>query len=97
MVLKLQSVAKSPNESKRYRATFLRDGKEIHTDFGDPNLKNYTMTHDPDQRKRYLMRHRAREDWNDPTSAGALSRWLLWGESTSLRENIQLFKKKFGV
>ena len=97
MALTLESVGRSPNESKRYRATFLRDGREIHTDFGDPNMSNYTMHQDPERRKRYLMRHKAREDWRDPTSAGALSRWLLWGDSTSLRENIKLFKKRFDL
>lgn len=97
MVLELLSVTRSPAEGKRYRAKFNKDGREIHTDFGDSSLANYTIHHDPERRKRYLMRHREREDWKDPTSAGALSRWLLWGDSTSLRENIAMYKKRFGV
>ena len=32
------------------------------------------------------------EDWNDPMTAGALSRWILWGKP-SLRESFNDFKK----
>ena len=35
------------------------------------------------------------EDWNDPETRGALSRHILWGESTSLNENIRKFKSRF--
>ena len=97
MALKLLKIIKSPQEGKRYRAVFSRDGKETSTDFGDSSMSNYTIHHDPERRKRYLMRHREREDWKDPTSAGALSRWILWGDSTSLRENITMYKKRFDL
>ena len=68
--------------------------KTIH--FGQAGAPDYTITKDKSQRKRYLDRHRKRENWNKPESAGALSRWILWGPSTSRRENIQSFKKRFG-
>jgi len=44
-----------------------------------------------------LIRHKARENWNDPTTAGALSRYLLWGPSTSFAENLSNFKKRFDL
>ena len=68
--------------------------KTIH--FGSKNMDDYTLTKDKAQRKRYLDRHRKRENWNNPESAGALSRWILWGNSTSRRDNIKAFKKRFG-
>jgi len=43
------------------------------------------------------MRHRANEDWNKPDTAGALSRWILWGDSTSIQKNIADFKKRFSL
>ncbi|NBU99835.1 MAG: hypothetical protein EBS19_16760 [Spirochaetia bacterium] len=42
----------------------------------------------------YLQRHKKNENWNDYMSAGSLAKHLLWGPSTSLRENIKTFKKR---
>lgn len=83
---------KSPIETKKWRAVF-NDG--THTDFGAAGMDDYTKTHDKEQRIRYLMRHRKNEDWNNPKSAGALSRWILWGDSTSIAENLRAFKLRF--
>ena len=83
---------KSPIETKKWRAVF-NDG--THTDFGAAGMDDYTKTHDTEQRIRYLMRHRKNEDWNNPKSAGALSRWILWGDSTSIAENLRAFKLRF--
>jgi len=69
--------------------------KTIH--FGSKGMDDYTLTKSKDQRDRYLTRHRANEDWNKPDSAGALSRWILWGDSTSTQKNIADFKKKFNL
>jgi hypothetical protein len=30
-------------------------------------------------------------------TAGSLSKWILWGASTSIRENIRDFKKRFNL
>ena len=93
--MKLLKIVKSPNGMKRYRATFLVNDSTKHIDFGDPNSQNYTIHHDEERREHYLNRHRSREDWNNPMTAGALSRWILWGPSTSLTANITAFKTKF--
>jgi hypothetical protein len=89
---------KSPNPEKKWRAVFTdKDGKETHTDFGDATMQDYTQHHDKLRRENYLSRHRARENWNDPQTAGALSKWILWGESTSLPVNVRSFKRRFGL
>ena len=36
------------------------------------------------------------ENWKDPTTAGALSRWILWGKP-SLRESFNDYKKRFNI
>ena len=64
------------------------------TRFGASGMDDYTITHDKDQRLRYLMRHRKNENWNNPKSAGALSRWILWGDSTSIEQNIKAYERK---
>ena len=37
---------------------------------------------------------KTRENWNDYMSAGSLSRYILWGETT-LKKSIDEYKKKF--
>ena len=99
--LKLLSVKRSPKKDKKLRASFCKDGKIRHVDFGYPAMQNYGGSarygerHVSRERKRrYIQRHKARENWNDPMSRGSLSRYILW-ETPSLRENIKKFKRKF--
>ena len=86
----------STKPDKKLMAVFTRDGRKKTIHFGAKNMDDYTKTGDKAQRKRYLDRHRKNERWNSPETAGALSRWILWGATTSRRENIQRFKKRFG-
>lgn len=78
-------------------AVFEIDGRENTTHFGDSTMKNYTLHSPVDREARkaaYLTRHRANENWNDPTSAGALSRWILWNKTT-LPASIADYKRRF--
>lgn len=91
-------IKKSDKAGKKLQAVFTRENgrkKTIH--FGSAGMDDYTITKDKAQRKRYLDRHRKNENWNNPESAGALSRWILWGNSTSRQENIRSFKSKFNL
>ena len=94
--MKSVTIKASTKPDKKLMAVFSRDGKKKTIHFGSKNMDDYTLTKDKAQRKRYLDRHRKNENWNNPESAGALSRWILWGNSTSRRENISSFKKRFG-
>lgn len=71
------------------------DGKR--TSFGASGMDDYTIKGDDEQRLRYLMRHRKNENWNDPKSAGALSRYILWGDSTSIEKNLSAYKRRFNL
>ena len=72
----------------KYVAVF-DDG--THTSFGALGYEDYT------QRKQlYLNRHRKNEDWSNPKTAGALSRWILWNKPT-LEESINNYIKKFNM
>ena len=83
----------SPRKSKRLMAIF---DNGIKTHFGLDGGSTYIDHHDAKKRDAYIARHRVREDFEDPESAGALSRWLLWGPYKSLPKNIEFFKKRFG-
>ena len=95
--MKLISIGDSTKPDKKLMAVFENNGRKKTIHFGAKNMADYTLTHDKDQRTRYLTRHAKRENWNDPMSSGALSRWILWGNSTSRKTNITEYKKKFGL
>ena len=95
---KLISITKSNKEKKKWTAKFYnkitKREKNIH--FGASGYDDYTITKDKEQRERYRTRHK-NDNLSSPISAGALSYYILWGDSTSMKTNIREFKKKFGV
>ena len=88
-------VTRTPNAAKSFKAVFTFPDKRTRTvRFGTES--NYVLTDKtPQDRRAYRARHRVRENWRDPLSAGALSRYILWGESRDWRENLRDFRKRF--
>tara|TARA_R110000772_G_scaffold123559_2_gene229876 strand:+ start:1252 stop:1563 length:312 start_codon:yes stop_codon:yes gene_type:complete len=87
---------------KRFTAIFRihKGGKVIKiTNFGQRNPKRgtYIDTGDKKARAAYRARHKKDLDTKDFRRAGYLSYFLLWGDSTSLKGNIELYKKKFNL
>ena len=96
--MKLLSVRPSTDPEKKYDARFETDtGREKIVRFGARGMSDYTKNKDPERRRRYIERHSARENFNKPDTPGALSRHLLWGESTSLVRNLAAFRRKFNL
>jgi len=91
--MKLLSVKKSTRKGKKLMATF-DDGTTTH--FGATGYDDYTLKKDKDQRDRYRARHASGKNASAKT-ADALAYHLLWGESTSLQQNIKDYKKKYNV
>ena len=91
-------IRKSTREGKKLMAILTYDdGRTKTVHFGAEGYEDYTTSKDKEQRSRYLLRHRKNENWNVPDTAGSLSKHILWGETTSRKENIRLFKKKFNL
>ena len=93
---KKMSVKKSDKAGKKLMAVFDIDGRKKTTYFGASGMDDYTKTKDKEQRSRYRQRHKKDLDTKDPTRSGYLSYYILWGASTSLRENIRTYKSRFG-
>ena len=94
--MKLMSVKPSDSKTKKYVATFkLDNGKEKKVSFGAKGYTDYLISKDKERRDRYRKRHQKDLKTNDPMRAGYLSYYLLWGDSTSLKENIKAYKKRF--
>jgi len=96
--LRLKSIKRSHLPAKKWDAVFERENGRIKvTPFGARGMSDYTKHRNPTRKQRYLDRHRGMgENWNDPTSAGALSRWILWNKPT-MKASIADFKKRFHV
>jgi len=92
----IQIVQTNPGSSKKWKAVFRdENGRTISTDFGARGYEDYTIHKDKQRRERYRIRHVKDLRTNDPTRAGYLSYYILWGDSTSLKKNISDYKKRF--
>lgn len=71
------TVSKARNGIHKFTAEF-PDGSRVH--FGRQGYSDYTKHKDNARMKRYLVRHRGRENWtrSGARTAGFWSRWLLW-------------------
>jgi hypothetical protein len=82
------------NDGKHKLIAVFDDGKQI--PFGAFGYDDYTQTGDKRQKRNYLARHRKREDWTNPQTAGALSRWILWNKP-NLHDSIKDYVKRFNM
>jgi len=92
--MRLISVKPSTKAEKKLMATFENNGRSKTIHFGAKGMDDYTLKKDKEQRRLYRSRHRS-DKINVPDTAGSLSWHILWGDSTSKRENINNFKNKF--
>ena len=91
------NIVQATSNNKKYNAVITKDDKSIKiVPFGDNRYEDFTQHHNKRRRELYILRHEKNENWNDPESPGALSRYILWGNSKKIDTNIKEFKKKFG-
>jgi hypothetical protein len=86
-------ITPSTRKDKRYQAVF-NNGKIIH--FGLRGGQTYIDHGDKIKRENYINRHKKNEDWTK-VNAGSLSRFLLWGDYTTLEQNHNAYMKKFNI
>ena len=92
------SIKPSTNKNKKYMAIFYDDKgkKKKTTHFGASGMSDFTKHGDEDRKKRYLDRHRPRENWDKYMTAGSLSRYILWNKKT-LKASIEDYVKRFNL
>ena len=103
MAIKLLSIKPATDGKAKYVATFEKDGRTNTTKFGAKGYKDYTIYYktqgkaEADKRRTaYIARHSKSENFTDPTTAGALSRYILW-EKPSITSAISAFRKRFNI
>ena len=85
----------SDKPQKKYMVLFKRNKKEFRRSyFGAEGYEDYTTHQDEERKNNYLARHKTNENWYNPYSPGALSRWILWNKPT-LKSSWLDFKKRF--
>ena len=90
-------IRKSRRGGKKYVARFqYPSGKGKTTHFGGKGYEDYTIHKDSARKKLYLNRHKANENWNDPTTAGSLSRYILWNKP-NLNQSFNDYKNRFSM
>ena len=88
-------VVLSPSNNPRKKWTVVIDGKKtIH--FGAPGYLDFTQHGEKKRKEAYIQRHRTREDWNDPRSAGFWAKHLLWNKET-IEASIRDVEKKHRI
>ena len=89
-------ITKSILAGKKMTAVFYDGDKKVKTiHFGQAGASDFTIHKDEARKQLYIDRHRKRENWNDPMTAGALSLYVLWNKPT-LSASIADFKRRFG-
>ena len=84
-------ITPSKKSDKKFDA--LIDGKKT-VSFGAKGYSDFTQHKDPARKQRYLNRHKARENWADPTTAGSLSKYILWN-NPSVTSSVKDMDKQF--
>ena len=84
-------ITPSKKSDKKFDAII--DGKKT-VSFGSSKHSDFTKHGSEARKQRYLDRHKARENWNDPTTAGALSKFVLWNKP-SIAASVKDMDKQF--
>lgn len=94
--MKLLGLLHADDDIHKYIAEFETEDGFKYVKFGAIGYESYIDHHNLKRKKAYLARHETREDWENPITPGALSRWLLWNK-TNLKDSVADFRKRFDV
>ena len=82
----------SLNSLKKFDA--IVDNKKI--SFGAKGMSDYTINKSDERKKLYINRHKKKEDWNNPLTAGFYSKNILWNKKT-IAESVKDTNKKYNL
>jgi hypothetical protein len=86
-------IKKSDKPEKKFVAIINNDKKVY---FGAAGYSDYLQHNDDKRKERYIKRHEKIENWNNPTTAGFWSRWLLWNKEM-IAESLADINKRFNL
>ena len=84
-------ITRSKKKDKKFDA--IVDGKKT-VSFGAAGMSDYTKHKDADRKERYIARHKKKEDWSNPKTAGFYAKHVLWNKST-VQASVADINKKY--
>lgn len=89
-------IVKATAKGKKWKAIFTdtRTGRQMSVNFGGEGYTDYTLGATDAQREAYRKRH-AKDNLDDPFSAGTLSMDILWSVR-DIKQAINAYAKKYG-
>ena len=87
----MEIITRSKKKDKQVDA--LVGGKKT-VSFGAAGMSEYTKHKDADREERYIARHKKKEDWSNPKTAGFYAKNVLWNK-TSLQASVADINKKY--
>ena len=90
-------IKKATDGKHKFVAIVRVGGKQRKIPFGAKGMSDYTLHHDKERRQRYVARHKSREDWTKSgrLTAGFYSKHLLWGPTTSMKNNLEIISRRY--
>ena len=92
----LIDIKPSDKKTKKLKIVLSLDGKKKTFHFGSKKSITYVEGATKKKKENYIKRHQVREDWNEINN-GSLSRFILWGDSKNIIENIKKYLKDFNI
>ena len=91
-------LSKSYKNLNKYMVSINKGDKSKTIHFGAKGYSDYTIHKDPDRMKRYISRHKNKENWTKSgiETKGFWSRWLLWSEN-NINKAIKNIQNKFNI
>ena len=81
--MRLKTIRRSHKKEKKWDAVFETDkGSQKIVPFGQKGYSDFTKHKDTERKNRYINRHKKNENWNNPETAGYLSKFILWNKPT---------------
>lgn len=86
----------SNRKDKKLTAYVFINNKKYTINFGQSGYEDYVIHNDKERKKNYIARHSAISNFNDPTTAGFWSRWILWNKPT-IEESMKDVMNRFRI
>lgn len=99
---RFRSLEPSDLATKKWRVNFTNseNGKIKTVNFGAKGYRDYTTIEDKEEalkaRAAYRNRH-AKDNLSDPMSPGALSYYILWGDTSNVNQNLSAYRRRFKI
>ena len=81
---------------KKYTFIYKENNKGRIIHFGSGVSETYVEGASEEKKRAYISRHKVNENWNE-INAGSCARFILWGDSRSIRTNLENYKKRFNI